>query len=160
MLKSRMPNRKPSADAYKQFQEYMSEGKTELQALQFMETRGCTYCNKQLEDDDGNINDLCNQLPCDSCLFCPASSLSWWGNETYIALEKDGSFNIDHGAADETLREEVPWHVMVSSMKSNQKIVPSTGGSKRKYYSMVTTGNISRKFTHEFKAVRMEVDKM
>jgi len=91
-------------------------------------------------------------------LFCPARSESWWGSATDLALEEEDSFDIDSGAADDTLREEVPWHVMVSAMKSNQKLVPSTGGSKRKYYSMVTTGNISRKFSHESKAVRMEVD--
>jgi hypothetical protein len=109
------------------------------QALQFMETRTCTYCCRNLEDDDCNIDDLCNQLCCESCLFCPARSESWWGSATDLALEEEDCFDIDSGAADNTLHEEVPWHVMVSAIKSNQKLVPSTGGSKRKYYSMVTT---------------------
>jgi hypothetical protein len=118
------------------------------QAVQFMETRMCTYCIRNLEDDDCNIvDDLCNQLCCDSCLFCSASSESWWGYASDLALEEEDSFDIDPGAADDTLREEVPWHVMVSAMKSNQKLVPSTGGSKRNF------------FRHESKAVRMEVDK-
>ena len=129
------------------------------QAVQFMETRMCTYCSRNLEDDDCNIGDLCNQLCCDSCLFCPARSESWWGYASDVALEEEDSFDIDPGADDDTLREEVPWHVMVSAMKSNQKLVTSTGGSKRELFSMVTAGNISRKFNHESKAMRMEVDK-
>ncbi len=50
------------------------------QAVQFMATRMCTYCSRTLEDDDCHIDDLCNQLCCDSCLFCPARSESWWGH--------------------------------------------------------------------------------
>ncbi len=91
-------------------------------------------------------------------LVLPARSESWWGCATDLSLEEEDSFDIDPGAADDTLREIVPWHVMVSAMKNNQKLVPSTGGSKKKDFCMVTTGNISRKFNHESKAVRMEVD--
>ena len=91
---------------------------------------------QELEDDNCHIDDLCNQLCCDSCLFCPARSESWWGCASDRALEEDDSFEIDLGSADDTLRDQVPWHVTFSGMKSNQKLVPSTGGSKRKYYSM------------------------
>ena len=142
----------------------MSEGKTELQALQLLahqfpyhqalqadETRSCTYCTRELEEDEVNIDDMCNQLCCNSCLFCPTRSASWWGSETDFTLEEEASFDIDAGEADETLQEEVPWHIMVSVMKSNQKLVPSTGGSKTTYYSMVTNGNVSRKCKNECK---------
>ncbi len=171
MLTSGMPKQELSAEAYKQFQGYMSEGKTALQAsgliahqfhihqaLQFDETRACTYCCKELEADEFNIDDLCNQLCCNSCLFNPERSASWWGHETDLVLEEEDSFDIDTGEADEELRQEVPWHVTLSLMKSNQILVPSTGGSKTKYYNMVSSGNVSRKWKHESMAVQREMD--
>jgi hypothetical protein len=120
--------------------------------------RGRVPTAPELEADELNIDEMCNQLCCNPCLFCPTRSASWWGNETDFPLEEEASFDIDAGKADETLQEEVPWHIMVSVMKSNQKLVPSTGGSKTKYYSMVTNGNVSRKWENECKAVRMEMD--
>ena len=168
MLTSGMLKQKLSAEAYKQFQGHMYEGKTALQALgliahqaftlQFDETRACTYCSKELEAGEVNIDDLCNQLCCKSCLFSPDRTASWWGDETDLALEDEDSFDIDTGEADEELRQEVPWHVTLSLMKSNQKLVPSTGGSKTKYYNMVSSGNVSRKWKNESMAVQREMD--
>ena len=104
MMKSGRPLQKQSVDSYKLFVKYMSEGKTELQAIQLLahhfpyhqalqadETRSCTYCTRELEEDEVNIDDMCNQLCCNSCLFCPTRSASWWGSETDFTLEEEAS---------------------------------------------------------------------
>ena len=45
-------------------------------------------------------------------------------------------------------------------MKTNQEMVPSSGGGKTKWYGMVSKGNESGKFVNESKAMTKYIDKM
>jgi hypothetical protein len=120
----------------------------------------CTYCSEALEMDECHIDDMSNQLCCSSCLWSSDRSANWWGNDTEIASDEEDSFDVDSGSADDELIAEVPWHIQVSLMRNNQKMEPSRGGGKTKWYSMVTKGNKRGTFVSESKAVKNLTDKM
>ena len=86
-------------------------------------------------------------------------SANWWGRDTEIASDEEDSFDVDSGSADDELIAEVPWHIQVLLMKNNQKMEPSRGGGKTKWYSMVTKGNERGTFVNESKAVKKLTDK-
>ncbi len=84
--------------------------------------------------DECHIDDINNQLCCASCLWSSDRSANWWGQDTEIDSDEEDSFDVDSGLADDELIAEVPWHIQVSLMRNNQKMEPSRGGGKTKWY--------------------------
>ncbi len=104
-----------------------------MQAFGFISEQlhnACIYCSEFVQEDECHIDDMSDQLCCASCLWSSDRSANWWGQDTDIECgEEEDSFDFHWGSVDDDLIEEVPWHIQVSLMKKNHKMVPSTSTS-------------------------------